>query len=307
MNLITYLETVKPKNERPRAVLFLVTAAILWSLGGLLIKSVNAHPLAIAGVRSAIAAVIFLLILGKPKINGSAAQIGAAVSYAGTVAFFVLANKATTAANAIFLQYTAPIYVALLSSWLLKERTKLLDWITIFIVIGGMALFFLDNLSTSGVLGNIYAVASGICFALQAIFLRMQKDESPWESVFLGNILTAIIGLPFLSLEWPNPNGWGILLLLGVVQLGLPYILYAKAIKHTSALEAILIPVIEPILNPIWVVLLLGERPGPWSLVGGFIVLAAIVIRYVLAELSNALPRTDKLHKAKSLTDNGPK
>lgn len=250
----------------------------------MLIKSVNAHPLAIAGVRSAISAVVFLLVLGKPKINGSAAQMGAAVSYTGTVIFFVLATKATTAANAIFLQYTAPIYVAFLSSWLLKEKTRNLDWVTVFIVFGGMALFFLDNLSTTGVIGNIFAVASGVCFALQAIFLRMQKDGSPWESVLLGNILTAIIGLPFLSLAWPTASDWVDLLILGIVQLGIPYILYTKAIKHTSALEAILIPVIEPILNPLWVVLFLGERPGHWSLVGGFIVLAAITIRCILVE-----------------------
>lgn len=267
----------------------------------MLIKSVNAHPLAIAGVRSAIASVVFLLVLGKPKINGSAAQIGAAVSYAGTVIFFVIATKATTAANAIFLQYTAPIYVALLSSWLLKEKPRILDWVTVFVVIGGMTLFFLDNLSTSGVMGNIIAVASGFCFALQVIFLRMQKDGSPWESVFLGNILTAIIGLPFLSIVWPSATGWVDLLILGVVQLGIPYILYAKAIKHTTALEAILIPVIEPILNPLWVFLLLGERPGPWSIVGGFIVLAAITIRCVLVEIPASLPGNSKSHISETL------
>lgn len=263
----------------------------------MLIKSVHAHPLAIAGVRSAISAVVFLVVLGKPKINGSKVQIGAALAYTGTVIFFVLANKATTAANAIFLQYTAPIYVAFLSSWLLKEKTRILDWVTVFIVIGGMALFFLDNLSSTGVLGNIFAVASGVFFALQVIFLRMQKDGSPWESVYLGNIFTAIIGLPFLFLAWPNTSGWVDLLILGVVQLGIPYILYTKAIKHTSALEAILIPVIEPILNPLWVVMFVGEIPGPWSLIGGFIVLAAISIRCILVEMPFLLPSKGRSHE----------
>lgn len=285
MNIQTSVEAPVIKNERPRAILFLVITATFWSLGGLLIKSVNAHPFAIAGVRSAISALVFLVVLGKPKINWSIAQFGAALSYAGTVILFVLATKLTTAANAILLQYTAPIYVALLSGWLLKERTRPLDWITVFIVIGGMALFFMDSLSTKGVLGNIVAIASGVCFALQAMFLRMQKKGSPWESIFLGNILTAIIGIPFLSIAWPNASGWLNLLILGVVQLGLPYILYAKAIKHTSALEATLIPVIEPILNPIWVALFIGEKPGLWSFVGGIIVLAAITIRCVLVEV----------------------
>jgi drug/metabolite transporter (DMT)-like permease len=278
-------------------------AALFWSIGGMLIKSVNAHPLAISGVRSAISAVIFLLILGKPKINGSPIQVGAAVSYAGTVIFFVLANKATTAANAIFLQYTAPIYVALLSSWLLKEKTRILDWVTVFVVLGGMALFFLDNLSTSGFLGNIFAVISGVCFALQAIFLRMQKDGSPWESVFLGNILTAIIGIPFLSTTWPSASSWVYLVILGIVQLGIPYILYTMAIKHTSALEAILIPVLEPILNPIWVILFVGERPGPWSLVGGCIVLAGITIRCVLVEMQPSTSFEEKEHQLETLRE----
>lgn len=275
--------------------------ATLWSLGGILIKSVNAHPLAISGVRSAIASVVFLLVLGKPKITRSAAQIGAAVSYVGTVMFFVIATKKTTAANAIFLQYTAPIYVALLSSWLLKEKTRILDWVTVFIVIGGMTLFFLDNLSTTGILGNIFAVASGVSFALQTIFLRMQKDGSPWESIFLGNILTAIIGLPFLSVSWPSYSGWIDLFILGVVQLGISYILYAKAIKHTPALEAILIPVIEPILNPVWVALFLGERPGPWSIVGGIIVLTTITLRCVLVEITVSFFGMGKNHKPKIL------
>lgn len=282
----TYNEDVpKAKKERLKAILYLVITATLWSLGGMLIKSVNAHPLAIAGARSAIASVVFLLVLGKPKINWSRAQIGAALSYAATVILFVTATKNTTAANAIFLQYTAPIYVAFLGAWLLKEKTKLFDWITIFIVIGGMGLFFLDHLSTKGVLGNLLAIVSGVSFAFTAIFMRMQKDGSPWESAFLGNILTAVIGLPFLSFSWPNTTGWLFILILGIVQLGIPYILYTKAIKHTTALEAILIPVIEPILNPLWVLLLVGERPGPWAFVGGIIVLAAITVRCVLAEL----------------------
>lgn len=281
---------VKSNNKRLRAIWLLVITALLWSLGGMLIKSVNAHPLAIAGVRSAIAAGVFLLVLGKPKLTWSRPQIGGALAYAGTVTLFVAATKETTAANAIFLQYTAPIYAALLGTWLLKERTRLWDWVSVLVVIGGMALFFVDNLSTTGVLGNVLAVLSGISFAFQAVFMRMQKDGSPWESVLLGNILTAVIGLPFLALSWPNASGWLFLLILGTVQLGLPYMLYAQAIKHTTALEAILIPVIEPILNPLWVFLLLGEKPGPWSFVGGFIVLAAITLRCVLAELSGRSP-----------------
>ncbi|WP_240985735.1 DMT family transporter [Acididesulfobacillus acetoxydans] len=273
------------KMGRPKAILFLVITATLWSSGGLLIKSVHANPLAIAGVRSAIAAVLMLLVLGKPKITGSWAQIGGSVSYAATVILFVAATKYTTAANAILLQYTAPIYIAFLGTWLLHEKTKPSDWLTIIIVIIGMVLFFLDHLSTKGIFGNTLGVLSGISFAFLHIFMRMQKDGSPWESAFLGNILTAVVGLPFLFQSWPNATGWFYLSILGTVQLGVSYILYAKAIKHATALEAVLILILEPILNPVWVFLFLGEAPGPWALVGGIIVLAAITLRNVLAAL----------------------
>lgn len=284
MSLDRQNATVFPaKTEKPKAILFLATTATLWSLGGVLIKSVNANPLAIAGARSAFAAVLMLLVLGKPKINWSLAQVGAAVSYAATVILFVAATKYTTAANAILLQYTAPIYVAFLGAWLLKEKTKLSDWITIIIVIIGMTLFFLDHLSTEGIFGNALGVASGVSFAFLHILMRKQKDGSPWESVFLGNVLTAIIGLPFLFESSPDATGWFYLSILGIVQLGISYILYSKAIRHATALEAVLILVLEPILNPVWVFLFLGEAPGPWATVGGVIVLAAITLRSVLA------------------------
>lgn len=270
-------------SERPKAILLLVITASMWSLGGLLIKLVNANPMAIAGVRAAIASIVLLLIIKKPKFNWSFGQIGAAICYAATGILFVTANKTTTAANAILLQFTAPIYVALFGSWMLKEKAKFLDWINIIVVMGGMLLFFLGNLDTSEILGNILAAASGISMALFTVFMRMQKDGSPMESVFLANILIAIIGLPFLSVSTPNVSGWLYLLILGVVQIGIPYALYSKAIKHATALEAILIPVIEPLLNPIWVFLMLGEIPGPLAITGGAIVLAAITLRCVLA------------------------
>ena len=263
-------------NHKPRAILYLAITAILWSLGGLLIKLVNTNPLAIAGTRSAIAAILLLLYIKKPKFTWSFAQIGAALAYTGTVILFVAANKMTTAANAILLQFTAPIYVALLGMWLLKEKTRLLDWVAIVLTLGGMTLFFMENLGTSGFFGNVCGLLSGVSFAFFAVFMRMQKDGSPLESVLIGNILTALIGLPFLFGAMPDTKGWISLIFLGVVQLGLPYIFYAKAVKHVTALEIILIPVLEPILNPIWVFLMIGEVPGTLAFVGGIIVLVVI-------------------------------
>jgi drug/metabolite transporter (DMT)-like permease len=201
----------------------------------------------------------------------------------------------TTAANAILLQYTAPIYVALLGAWLLKEKTKPRDWVAIALTLGGMALFFMEGLDMSGLLGNVFSLLSGVSFAFFAVFMRMQKDGSPLESVLLGNLLTAVIGLPFLFSGVPHRTGWLSLVLLGVFQLGLPYIFYAKAVKRLTALEVILIPVLEPILNPVWVFLMIGEVPGTLALVGGAIVLIVITAWCLLPSIRKGGSKTEPI------------
>ncbi len=267
--------------EHARAVGLMAAAALCWSLGGLLIKSVPWPPLAVAAGRGFIAAAFLAAFAPRFRFTWSAAQLGGAVAYAGTTVLFVTANKLTTAANAILLQYTAPVWIALLGAWFLGERATRADWITIVVVFGGMALFFCDDLRFSGVAGNLIALASGVAFASMTLLLRKQKDTSAEESIFLGNLLAGVIGLPFIlkAGALPDARGWMALGLLGTVQLGLSYLLYARAIRHVTALEAVLIPVIEPILNPIWVLLALGERPGPLSLAGGVIVLTAATLR----------------------------
>jgi len=260
----------------------LLSAAFLWSLGGLLIKLVEWNSLAIAGMRSAISALLFLLLLRRPKFNWSATQLGGAVAYAGTVVLFVMANKLTTAANAILLQYTAPVYIALLGAWFLGERARWLDWLTIAFVLVGMALFLMDGLSSGRWLGDGLALLSAVSFAWMALLMRKQRHASPFESVLLGNLLAALIGLPFMFQSMPSARSWLGLILLGVFQLGFSYVLYVKAIRHVTALEATLTSVVEPILNPLWVVLMIGEAPGRLAAVGGSIVLAAIVGRGLL-------------------------
>jgi len=275
-------------EKRSRAILYLVLTAILWSLGGVLIKSVKWNPVAIAGARSAIASLVMLAYIRRPRFTWSRAQILAAIFYAGTVILFVTANKLTTAANAILLQYGAPIYVAIFGSIILKEKTTTADWITISLVILGMFLFFLDELRPGDLSGNIIAILSGITFALYIVFMRKQKDESPIESTLLGNILTVIIGLPFMLSSSPETrSSWIGILLLGTIQLGISYILYSIAIKDVTALEAILIPIIEPVLNPVWVFLAMGETPGRWAFVGGAIILASVTLRYTIPLVKN--------------------
>jgi drug/metabolite transporter (DMT)-like permease len=146
----------------------------------------------------------------------------------------------------------------------------------------GMGLFFAKGLELSGAVGNALAIFSGVSFALMAVLMRKQKDGSPIESIIIGNFLGAAIGLPFaIGHPLPPPNGLLALGALGLLQLGLPYLLYARAIKHVTALEAVLLPIIEPVLNPIWVLIFVGERPGPLALAGGLVIISAVTWRAV--------------------------
>jgi drug/metabolite transporter (DMT)-like permease len=277
-------------EKRSKAILSLLLSAILWSSGGLFIKMVSWNPVAIAGLRSLIAMMVIIAYVRHPRFTWTFPQIGGAVAYAVTVTLFVVATKLTTAANAILLQYTAPVYVAFLSAWILKERPRWFDWLTIGVVIGGMTLFFLDHLAPGNLLGNGFAILSGVSFAFLVLFMRKQRNESPVETVLLGNLLTGLVGLPFMFESMPDALSWLGLLFLGVIQLGVSYVLYSKAIKYVTALEAILIPGIEPILNPIWVFLILGERPGKWALIGGAIVLISVTLRSLIAIRRRDLP-----------------
>lgn len=263
------------------AVLLLIVASIMWSFGGVMIKSVDLPSLAKAGARSAVAAVVMLAWLRRPKFTFSPVQIGAALAYAGTVIFFIAGTDRTTAANAIFLQYTAPIYVALLGHWVLGERTRRIDWICIAVALAGIGLFFRDQLSPTGTLGIVFSLASGMCSAGIALLMRLEKDQCTTSSLLLGNLITAIVCLPLGFHRAPTSHETLILVLMGVVQLGVPYILYSIAIRRVTALEAILIPALEPILNPIWVALSRHEIPGPWSIAGGALVLGAVILRGV--------------------------
>ena len=267
-------------NAQKKALICLAIAAALWSTGGVLIKGTAWHPMAIAGCRSIISLFIIWLFFRKEKLSFSRYQLAGAVFYCTMVCLFVIATKMTTAANAIILQYTAPVYVALLAGWLLGEKTTRRDWVTIFWVFFGIVFFFLDKVEAGGIIGNFCAIGSGLSYALFTLFMRLQKDGSPFGSVLLGNLFTALIGIFFWSDITFNTPDLISIILLGVFQLGLPYVIYTRSIKHVQALEATLITTVEPILNPVWVFLCFGEIPGFYSAVGGGIVLLTLFVRY---------------------------
>ena len=269
--------------EKKYAIILLLVAGAMWSLGGLLIKSIPWHPLAISGMRGGIAAIVIYAFSKDKKIIITFDKILAACFYTLVVTLFVISNKLTTAGNAILLQYTAPVYVALFGYMFLGEKSTFIDWITILILLGGLTLFFLDDLSFDGYLGNTLAILSGMSFAALTITLRKQKDNNPSDSILLGNILTLIIGLPIIISETSfNLHSIILILILGIIQLGIPYIFYTTAIKHVTALDAIIFPIIEPILNPILVFFILGEALGPWAFLGGLLVLGSVVFRGIL-------------------------
>ncbi|NLH14970.1 MAG: DMT family transporter [Phycisphaerae bacterium] len=270
-------------------LILLILPAILWSMGGLLIKSVQATPMAIAGLRSLLAIPVLLVLLRPHPLSFSRDQLLGAVFYCGTVSLFVAANKMTTAANAILLQYTAPVYVAILSITLLHEPIHRTDWASIGLALFGMGLFFLDRLSTAHLWGNLMAILSGVSFGLMVVFLRRQKQAFPLVSIILGNLLTAVISCPFWIGVQIDSTSWRYLIVLGIFQLGLSYALYSIAICRVSAIEAIMVPVIEPILNPLWVWIFLREVPGRWAIPGGVLVIAASVL-CSLGRMKNGRP-----------------
>jgi drug/metabolite transporter (DMT)-like permease len=265
-----------------RYVGYLLVTACLWSLGGLWIKFIDWNPVAIAGVRCLLAFVVIAAVKPKALCEVSWGALPGAIAYAAVMFLFVLATKLTTAANAVFLHYTAPVYIALLGPWFLGERTRPRDWLLIAVALVGIALFFCDQLSFQGICGVAAGLASGFSSAWLIMLMRRQRHGSPEAVTQLGNLLTFCVALPAMwpALHLASNAPW--LVGLGAVSLGVPYLLYAKAIRHVKALDATLITVIEPILSPVWVMLALGERPSGLAMAGGSLVLGTSVLRSVL-------------------------
>jgi drug/metabolite transporter (DMT)-like permease len=259
--------------------LAILAAAVLWSTAGAAIKVCQLDGWQIASGRSLVAAATLALVLPGSRRRPSRRGWLVATAYAATVVLFVVANKLTTAANAIFLQDTAPLYVLALSPILLNERPTRGELLAVPVFILGLALFFVDRLAPGQLWGNAIALASGVSFALAIIGLRAAQDEG--QAVLLwGNLLAGAVALaPALAGAPPRPTDLVIVLFLGTFQLGLSYALFQYGIRGTPAVEASLLVLLEPVLNPVWTFLVAGEIPGRWALIGGAIILAATAWR----------------------------
>jgi drug/metabolite transporter (DMT)-like permease len=274
-------------GKPPRAaVLSVAAAALLWSSGGLFIKIAPMPALAVACGRAIVTTVFYLLVF-RPDLRR--ARLSTSLVYATTVVTFVASTRLTTAANAIFLQYTGPAWVLALSPWLLDEKFRRIDGICVALSLVGLSFFFVGKIEPGQFTGNLVAVFSGVFFALTILFIRRDAKggaSDPMPSMTLGNAIAALGTLPFAagSLLHVTAQGALVLAYLGVVQLGLSYWLFVRGMRSVPAAEGSLISMLEPVCNPIWVFLGTAERPGPLAILGGAIVLGAVVLRTAAKE-----------------------
>jgi drug/metabolite transporter, DME family len=276
----------------PRSIarLQLAAAAALFSTGGAAIKAADFTAWQIAGFRSGIGAVAIWLMTREARRGWSRRAALVGVAYAGCLTLFVLANRLTTAANTIFLQSTAPLYLVFLGPWLLREPTRRQDLAFLLAVGVGLSFFFVGTeqpvaTAPDPVKGNALACLSGLFWAVTVCGLRWMgasegRHGSPTAAVVAGNLTALVVALPFaLPVGAHSLGDWGLLLYLGVFQIALAYVFVTRAIRTIPALEASLLLLLEPVLNPIWAWLVHGERPGAWALLGGGIILTATTVK----------------------------
>lgn len=267
---------------------YILAAVFIWSTGGLFIKLTTLDAFSVNLGRSLFAALVVAVFTYKKGLKLDKFTFFTSLLYAGTLSCFVYATKNTTAANAIFLQYTAPIYILILAPFILKERFHIRDLFTVIGCLAGMSLFFVDGggettLAANILFGNIAALASGIFFGLYFIFLRHPRSlrRNPAVSVFYGNLLVVVFMLPLIAVNPPQTitaTDLGAILYLGIFQIGVSYLLFTYGIASgVRSLDASIIGFVEPLLNPVWVFLFVGEKPSVWAVIGGMIILATVI------------------------------
>lgn len=287
-------------SSRAVGIVLVLLAAALWSTGGLGIKLVDAGALSLAGWRSLFALPVLVAAIGtRTLVPVARAAVRRRVVWAGAASYvvllvtFVAATQLTTAANAIFLQYTGPIWVALASWRLLREPVGRWDAVAVVGCVFGMALFAGEELSPEGAAGIALAIVSSFAFAAMPLGMRFElhrargtADEAlalqfPEAVLVLGNALVVATALPWMLTDRPSPEDWPIVAALGVLQIGVPYALYAGGVRRLGALESSLVAMLEPVLNPVWVAMGTGEVPGGWAMLGGAIIIGSVVAQGV--------------------------
>jgi drug/metabolite transporter (DMT)-like permease len=264
-------------------LLLVLVAAILWSTGGLFIKWTSLSAYELSFWRSLLAALTVAIFTRREGFGLNGITVITSILYAALLLLFVLATKLTTAANAIFLQYTAPIYVLILEPLFYKEKFRRKDLLTVIVCVAGMSLFFVGKLRPQDVSGNLTALASGLCFAFYVLLLRHTRSQAVnrASSVIYGNLLLVIALAPagIAAVSKMTAHDAIAVSYLGIIQIGVAYTLFTLGMaRGVRSLDAGIVGYIEPILNPVWVFLLLGERPSQWAILGGAIIILAVLM-----------------------------
>ncbi len=277
---------------RKQGIMLMVICSMMWSIAGIFIKLIPWHPLAIACIRSLLAGLVVLVYIRRKRIpfQFNRVSVAAGLAMMGTFLSFVSANKLTTAANAIVLQFTSPIFLLILAAIFLGQKFRKGDVAVVLVTLGGISLFFLDQLSPGSAVGNCLGIFAGFCLAVLYLVSGNCDEDTRMSGIMLGQIMTAVAGAPFLFFtETPvSPTIVGSLLALGIIQLGIPYVLFGLAIGKCPPLACSLIGALEPLLNPVWVFLFDGEAPGLFALFGGVVVVTAVTLWCIWDDKSKA-------------------
>lgn len=270
---------------------------MLWSTGGLFIKATQLSAFGLSFGRSLLAAITIAIFTRREGFGINRISALTSILYAALLILFVLATKLTTAANAIFLQYTAPVYVLILEPLFYREKFRGRDFLTVAACLAGMSLFFVGKLRPQDVSGNLFALASGVCFAVFFLLLRHSKARkvNRASSAIYGNLIVVGLCAPAFfraAQQGISAGDFACITYLGIVQIGFAYLLFTLAMaRGVRSLDAGIIGYIEPVLNPIWVFLFLGERPSGWAILGGAIIIASVIVHMLLDTRGKRLAR----------------
>ena len=274
---------------RNRAILEMLLCAALWSIAGIFIKLIPWNSIVIAGLRSLIAGLVMFVYMRARGIGFTADRrsLAGGAALCLTLTCFVAANKLTTAANSIVLQFTAPMFIVVFSALFLKKRFSRADVLAVVLTMAGISLVFFDQLTPGHLAGNCVAIFAGMAFACYYMSLEGASESQRMSAILIAHGLTFLVGLPFTFVYPPELSAAPVacILVLGVVQLGIPYVLLGRASGACPPLACSLLGAVEPLLNPVWVFIFDGEAPGLWALIGGVVVVATITVWCVYGDL----------------------
>ena len=275
-------------TQRKKGIVEMLICATLWSIAGIFMKMLPWNGFAVASLRSMFAGLTIAayMIISKIRLNVNRKTVISGLMTGCVYTCFACANKLTTAANAIVLQFTSPVFIVIFSALFYRKKIDRLETATVILTLAGILLFFLDKVETGYIFGNIVAIAAGMFMAGMFMTVGNLEGGSRFNAVLIGQMFTFLIGLPFVLTTHPliNPTTLGVVALLGVFQLGIAYILYIKASESCPPLACCLLGVIEPLLNPVWVMIFDGETPGLFAFIGGIIVIITVTVYMIKSE-----------------------